>query len=214
MGEPRHTGTAQKKAFAATQDECVKKLVQVTAGALTNEALQLLFVSVQRNNLDLCAFYAIRNLLFNLPISSEEILVEHCLEFFPHVWGICLLFADCQDNSQKVVTTTCTSILKHHLIFERFHSVQVATAICMCAQQIFFDGSAKKRTFTSAFECAVAVFSKQASASGFLDEIKPWVDRCTGHLTNLHSGDDPDLAQEVVDMIKKYRPLIFGEVKG
>ncbi|KAJ7854363.1 hypothetical protein B0H13DRAFT_2579013 [Mycena leptocephala] len=60
MGEPRHSGTTQKKAFAATQDECVKKLVQVTAGALTNEALQLLFVSVQRNNLDLCAFYAIR----------------------------------------------------------------------------------------------------------------------------------------------------------
>ncbi|KAJ7241385.1 GTP-binding protein [Mycena rebaudengoi] len=48
------------QAFAATQDECVKKLVQVTAGALTNEALQLLFVSVQRNNLDLCAFYAVR----------------------------------------------------------------------------------------------------------------------------------------------------------
>ncbi|KAJ7866348.1 hypothetical protein B0H13DRAFT_1725177 [Mycena leptocephala] len=41
-------------------DECVKKLVQVTAGTLTNEALQLLFVSVQRNNLDLCAIYAIR----------------------------------------------------------------------------------------------------------------------------------------------------------
>jgi hypothetical protein len=59
MGEPRHTGTAQKKAFAAMQDKCVKKLVQVTAGALTNEALQLLFVSVQRNNLDLCALYAI-----------------------------------------------------------------------------------------------------------------------------------------------------------
>ncbi|KAJ7262844.1 hypothetical protein C8J57DRAFT_1070761 [Mycena rebaudengoi] len=36
------------------------KLVQVTAGALTNEALQLLFVSVQRNNLDLCTFYAVR----------------------------------------------------------------------------------------------------------------------------------------------------------
>ncbi|KAJ7932366.1 hypothetical protein B0H13DRAFT_1955054 [Mycena leptocephala] len=199
MGEPRHTGTAQKKAFAAMQDECVKKRVQVTAGALTNEALQLLFVSVQRNNLDLCAFYAIRNLLFNLPINSE----------------------DCQDNSQKVVTTTCTSILKHHLIFERFHSVQVATAICMCEQQIFFDGSAKKRTFTSAFECAVAVFSKQASASGFLDEIKPWVDRCTGHLTIFtlvmiptYIHKSMNRAQEVVDMIKKYRPLIFGEVKG
>ncbi|KAJ7817833.1 hypothetical protein B0H13DRAFT_1662340 [Mycena leptocephala] len=48
----------------ATQDECVKKLVQVTAGALTNEALQLLFVSVQHNNLDLCAFYAIKRFAF------------------------------------------------------------------------------------------------------------------------------------------------------
>ncbi|KAJ7897403.1 hypothetical protein B0H13DRAFT_1718538 [Mycena leptocephala] len=73
MGEPRHTGTAQKKAFAAMQDKCVKKLVQVTASALTNEALRLLFVSVQRNNLDLCAFYAI------------EIVVQGCLAFFPHV---------------------------------------------------------------------------------------------------------------------------------
>jgi hypothetical protein len=58
MGTPRRT--TQKKAFAATQKDCVKKLVQVTAGAVTNEALQLLFVSVQQNNLELCAFYAIR----------------------------------------------------------------------------------------------------------------------------------------------------------
>ncbi|KAJ7066102.1 hypothetical protein C8F01DRAFT_1248151 [Mycena amicta] len=63
MGEPRRTSTTQKKAFAAMQDKCVKKLVQVTAGALTNEALQLLFVSIQRNNLDLCEFYVIRRLL-------------------------------------------------------------------------------------------------------------------------------------------------------
>ncbi|KAJ7194943.1 hypothetical protein GGX14DRAFT_677706 [Mycena pura] len=40
--------------------ECVKKLEQVTAGAITSEALQLLFVSVQCNNLDLCTFYAIK----------------------------------------------------------------------------------------------------------------------------------------------------------
>jgi hypothetical protein len=66
MGEPRHTGTAQKKALATMQDECVKKLVQATAGALTNEALQLLFVSVQRNNLDLCALYAIRGLVLTI----------------------------------------------------------------------------------------------------------------------------------------------------
>ncbi|KAJ7817826.1 hypothetical protein B0H13DRAFT_2134306 [Mycena leptocephala] len=232
MGKPRHTGTAQKKAFAATQDECVKKLVQVTAGALTNEALQLLFVSVQRSNLDLCAFYTIKSWLLSLPISSEEIVVQYCLSFFPHVWGTnpagwigkrrresilsCALI--------NTMTSTVTSILKRHLIFERFHAVQLGAAICMCAQQIFFDGSAKKRTFTSAFERAVAVFSKQASASGFLDEIEPWVDQHKGDFRNLKSGDDPDLkkaeevatnmAQEVADMMKKYHPLIFGEAKG
>ncbi|KAJ7222130.1 GTP-binding protein [Mycena pura] len=48
------------QAFAATQAECVKKLVKVTAGAIASEALQLLFVSVQCNNLDLCTFYAIK----------------------------------------------------------------------------------------------------------------------------------------------------------
>ncbi|KAJ7871615.1 hypothetical protein B0H13DRAFT_2060414 [Mycena leptocephala] len=201
-----------QESLAATQDKCVKKLVQVTAGALTNEALQLLFVSVQRNNLDLCAFMQLNSL--SLPFNCGG----NCLEFFPHVWGIRLLFADCQGNSQQTMITTCTSILKRHMIFERFHSVQVGATICMCAQQIFFDGSAKKRTFTSAFEHAAAVFSKKASASGFLDEIEPWVDRRTDDMTNVENNrDDPDLAniaQEVVDMIKKYRPLIFGEAKG
>ncbi|KAJ7866324.1 hypothetical protein B0H13DRAFT_2066796 [Mycena leptocephala] len=132
-----------------------------------------------------------------------------------------LLFADCQGNSQQAMITTCTSILKRHMIFENFHSVQLGAAICMCAQQIFLDGSAKKRTFTSAFERAVAVFSKQASASGFLDEIQPWVDPHTEDMTNLDSDMESvnmesrnNMAQEVVDMIKKYRPFIFGEAKG
>ncbi|KAJ7866352.1 hypothetical protein B0H13DRAFT_2066903, partial [Mycena leptocephala] len=128
---------------------------------------------------------------------------------------VCLLFADCQGNPQSTMTSTVVSILKHHLIFERFHSIQVGAAICMCAQQIFFDGSAKKRTFTSAFERAVAVFSEKASASGFLDEIEPWVDQRTEDMTNLDSyTQSVNMVQEVADMMKKYRPLIFGEVKG
>ncbi|KAJ7817962.1 hypothetical protein B0H13DRAFT_2134047 [Mycena leptocephala] len=175
-----------------------QELVQVTAGALTNEALQLLFVSVQRNNLDLCAFMQ--------------------LEYRPAADDIRMCVHNCQGNSQQTMITTCTSILKRHIIFEHFHSVHVGATICMCAQQIFFDGSAKKRTFTSAFEHGAAVFSKKASASGFLDEIEPWVDRRTEDMTNVENNrDDPDLAnmaQEVADMIKKYRPLIFGEVKG
>ncbi|KAJ7871609.1 hypothetical protein B0H13DRAFT_2060391, partial [Mycena leptocephala] len=143
-----------------------------------------------------------------------------------------LLFADCQGNSQNTTTITCASILKHHLIFEHFHSVQLGAAICMCAQQIFFDDSAKKwsftsafekQKFTSAFECAVVVFSKQASKSGFLDEIELWVDRHTEDVTNLDYSrlikmvdtvQHTNMVQEVVDMIKKYRPLIFGEAKG
>ncbi|KAJ7854366.1 hypothetical protein B0H13DRAFT_2081247 [Mycena leptocephala] len=223
MGEPRHTGTAQKKAFAATQDKCVKKLVQVTAGALTNEALHF----------SLCLYNA-TTWIFAHFTQLDEIVVQDCLMFFRmfgevfesedkvrlHYSMQCLHNSNYRitpaSNSQNALITTCTSILKRHLIFERFHSIQVGAAICMCAQQIFFDGSAKKRTFTSAFERAVVVFSKQASASGFLDEIEPWVDRRTEDMTNLDHDymQRTNMAQEVVDMIKKYRPLIFGEAKG
>ncbi|KAF8184130.1 hypothetical protein K438DRAFT_1598907 [Mycena galopus ATCC 62051] len=66
------------RAFAATQDECVKNLVQVTAGALTNDALQLLFVSVQRNNLDICTLYAIRRhvLAYRVRKSTTNVVVR------------------------------------------------------------------------------------------------------------------------------------------
>jgi hypothetical protein len=95
----------------------------------------------------------------------------------------------------------------------------------MCAQQIFFDGSAKKQTFATAFERAVGVYCNKASTSGFLNDIEHWVERWDdqSNSRNVHYGDDPDFSkkpltykktadipenaiQEVADMIKKYRP--------
>ncbi|KAF8184110.1 hypothetical protein K438DRAFT_1766555 [Mycena galopus ATCC 62051] len=109
----------------------------------------------------------------------------------------------CQGNSQRAAITTCTSTLKCHLILEDFPStspgkaavgrVNIAIAMCMCAQQIFFDGSAKKRTFATAFKHAVAVYSNKASASGLLASIECWVDRYNS--PSFDSGDNPDIFQ-------------------
>lgn len=71
----------------------------------------------------------------------------------------------------------------------------------MCAQQIFFDGSAKKRTFTTAFERAVGVYRNKAPASGFLDDMERWVERWANS-TNVGSGDDPHFFQKA-SLIKK-----------
>jgi len=38
----------------------VKELIKETAGALDDLALKILFVSVQRNNLELCMEYAVK----------------------------------------------------------------------------------------------------------------------------------------------------------
>ena len=37
-----------------------KELIEKTANALTDDALRLLFVSVQQNNIDLCTYCAMR----------------------------------------------------------------------------------------------------------------------------------------------------------
>ncbi|KAG6904186.1 hypothetical protein DXG01_011992, partial [Tephrocybe rancida] len=41
--------------------EQVKKLIEQTAGSLNNLALELLFVSIQQNNLELCMKYAVKH---------------------------------------------------------------------------------------------------------------------------------------------------------
>ena len=69
----------------------------------------------------------------------------------------------------------------------------------MCTQQIFFDGSAKKQTFATAFERAVGVYCNKAAASGLLDEIEHWVERWArvdpSNWINFNYGDGPDFFQ-------------------
>jgi len=42
------------------EDTCCDELIMKTTNALTNDALKLLLVSVQQNNVNLCTFYAVK----------------------------------------------------------------------------------------------------------------------------------------------------------
>ncbi|KAF7343590.1 GTP-binding protein [Mycena sanguinolenta] len=66
------------------RSNCVE-LINETAKTLTDDALLLLFVSVQRNNIDLCIWWAVRSAL------DEEgltLVVKWTLAYFPHVWRV------------------------------------------------------------------------------------------------------------------------------
>ena len=58
--------TTQRLAFLALHEnegnhqDQVKKLIKETAGSLDDPALKILFVSVQKNNLELCMEYAVK----------------------------------------------------------------------------------------------------------------------------------------------------------
>ncbi|KAF7343592.1 GTP-binding protein [Mycena sanguinolenta] len=63
---------------------CIE-LINETAKTLTDDALLLLFVSVQRNNIDLCILYVVHTALDEEGLAS---MVKWTLAYFPHVWQV------------------------------------------------------------------------------------------------------------------------------
>ncbi|KAF7343566.1 GTP-binding protein [Mycena sanguinolenta] len=63
------------------------ELITHTANTLTDAALHLLFVSVQRNNIDLCIQCALNSGL-RLGDEGPESIVKWTLAYFPHVWQV------------------------------------------------------------------------------------------------------------------------------
>ena len=51
---------------SGNHQEQVKDLIEKTASSLDDTALKILFVSVQRNNIDLCVQYAINEYVYVL----------------------------------------------------------------------------------------------------------------------------------------------------
>jgi len=125
---------------------------------------------------------------------------------------------------QQATITACASTFKHHTFdpsqYVYVSIVSLAAAICICAQQIFLDGSAKKKGFVSAFQHAAAIYFKNVPTSGFLDEIQHWVVQHEEDLKQLEyawetRGEQSKLmAEEVTNIIKEYRPRIYGARRG
>jgi len=52
------------------------ELMEQTAGALDSTTLQMLFVSTQRVNLELCMTYAVKHVVMNIIIESESLTAK------------------------------------------------------------------------------------------------------------------------------------------
>ncbi|KZP26972.1 hypothetical protein FIBSPDRAFT_328097 [Athelia psychrophila] len=60
------------------------EVIEVTANAITDDALKGLFLSVQQSNIDLCIHYALSHA--NLAEEGPEELTQEALYSFPHIW--------------------------------------------------------------------------------------------------------------------------------
>ncbi|KAK7026320.1 GTP-binding protein [Favolaschia claudopus] len=122
------------------------ELIETTANTIDDKALQLLFVSVQQNNVNVCIRYAIR---YNLDSDTLFEIVEETLCWFPHVWQI----------MRKRNLELCAKIMRDkYPNFEQdpaSPNVQMIMAICICAEQGFSEGSARSQGFVPAFENAM-----------------------------------------------------------
>ncbi|KAF7978370.1 hypothetical protein HWV62_741 [Athelia sp. TMB] len=63
-------------------------LIEKTADAIDDDALKLLFLSVQQNNIDLCTRYALENLWVNARGSEQVDMLTSAVAVFPHAWLI------------------------------------------------------------------------------------------------------------------------------
>ncbi|KAJ6484734.1 hypothetical protein C8R45DRAFT_999187 [Mycena sanguinolenta] len=87
--DPLDAATFKPSAYVQLDDmrlehsSCVN-LINQTANTLTDDALLLLFVSVQRNNIDLCIWSAVGGGLRRGEGLTS--VVKWALAFFPHVW--------------------------------------------------------------------------------------------------------------------------------
>ncbi|KAF7343551.1 GTP-binding protein [Mycena sanguinolenta] len=86
--DPLNDATFKPSAYVQLDDmrlewsSCIE-LINETAKTLTDDALLLLFVSVQRNNIALCIWCAVNHALNGGGLTS---VVEYTLVYFPHVW--------------------------------------------------------------------------------------------------------------------------------
>ncbi|KAK7026313.1 GTP-binding protein [Favolaschia claudopus] len=62
------------------------ELIETTANTIDDKALQLLFVSVQQSNIDLCVRWAVSNAFRSDTAYTAFQIVDMTLRWFPHVW--------------------------------------------------------------------------------------------------------------------------------
>jgi len=157
------------------------ELISVTDGALSDDALKLLFVSVQQNNIDVSIKNAVRYAYDRFSVSD---VVMFTLSWFPHVWknfhyeNTARTFQRTQAQQFQQAQTTiqqarterdmfdkneieCESIVNKYYVSKELQEsarIELICAICICAEQTFSQADASGEYFTRAFEVAMEAY--------------------------------------------------------
>ncbi|KAF7343546.1 GTP-binding protein [Mycena sanguinolenta] len=144
------------------------ELINQTANTLTDDALLLLFVSVQRNNIDLCIWWAVREALDDKELTS---VIKWTLAYFPHVWDKNVAFCiDALKNKLPAV---------EYLIETPLGLAQLVALLCICAEHTFTEGSVFEEGFGTAFVIALDAYvgsPTEAAVTTEISEMDPEAD--------------------------------------
>jgi len=158
--------------------ELIKKLMEKTANAISDDRLRLLFVSVQQNNMDLSIFCAVDS-VFRLASNNDLQAVEASLAYFPHSWK------DAKYDKERDLYLNCDCYLNCYLdhllenltfrtnvaafktsLQTRYPGIlnsmerpsgcaAVVAALCICAEQTFTQSASTLAAFGPA--CSIAL---------------------------------------------------------
>jgi len=168
------------------ESDCVA-LIEKTANVLNDDVLKLLFVSVQQNNINLCAWYAVGGLFAHGKERTAESIVRDILVWYPHI----LEKENYESDRIPIIyrfkkllasiTEPCNTALIEHFSAQSqpnsLTTLQIAAATCICAEQTFSEVSASRDDFVSAFTTALSAYFGSGHGEGVNKEIGVLVER-------------------------------------
>ncbi|KAF7343569.1 GTP-binding protein [Mycena sanguinolenta] len=161
---------------------CIE-LINETAKTLTDDALLLLFVSVQQNNIELCIEWAVGQGLRSGNKGPES--VKWILAYFPHVWVVRIFLPPYSYIPLKSAVSRypeknfafCVDALKNKLpaVEEVLQTspgrAQIVALLCICAEHTFTKGSAFAESFGPAFITALDAYVGSPTEAEVIKEI-------------------------------------------
>ncbi|KAJ7347133.1 hypothetical protein DFH08DRAFT_870439 [Mycena albidolilacea] len=171
-------------------DTSCKELIKKTAATISDDALRMLFVSVQRNNISLSVRYALANAIDQTHIREITIWT---LGYFGHVW---------EAYQEKVLTCEATLRKLCPIAFDLVAArAELISAICICTEQTFNEASTTPEKFCNAFSTALHVYRGSTLEHAIKEKI--WALQWESY-KDRYSFKDSELHKSMIEIVMSH----------